>query len=99
MAYSIRHPLADQDVRETWLFLARIYGPERADTFIERLEQVCALLAEHPHMGRSREDLGPGLRSYPVGPQFVIYYPLDDGVAVARVLDGRRDIAAVFGED
>jgi toxin ParE1/3/4 len=47
-------------------------------------------------MGRSREELRPGLRSHVVE-QHVIFYRLIGGdVVIVRVLHGRRDIPTSF---
>jgi toxin ParE1/3/4 len=39
-------------------------------------------------------------RSFPVGPWSIIYEPLKDssGILVLRILDSRRDIAALMGK-
>ena len=47
-------------------------------------------------MGRARDELAPGLRSFPIGRYVIFYEPLPDGVAIARVLHGARDIDAGF---
>ena len=67
-----------------------------ADRLLDRIEQVCALLATHPHAGKQRDDLAPGLRFYPVGNHLVFYVPCDDGIAVARILHGARDYRQEF---
>jgi plasmid stabilization system protein ParE len=38
----------------------------------------------------------PGLRRLIVGRYLIFYFPRPDGIEAARVLDGRRDIKAVF---
>jgi toxin ParE1/3/4 len=50
------------------------------------------LLAEFPGLGRQRDELGPAVRSFPVGNCIIFYLPLADGVEVIRVLHGARDI-------
>lgn len=46
--------------------------------------------------GKSRDELAPGMRSFPIGRYVVFYMPLEDGIDVIRVLHGARDIEAVF---
>jgi toxin ParE1/3/4 len=49
-------------------------------------------------MGRPRDDLRPGLRSFPVG-QYVIIYAIDDeDVQILHVIHGRQDIAGLLGQ-
>ena len=57
------------------------------------------VLATQPMMGRARDELAPGVRSFPFGRYVVFYMPLDDGIDVVRVLHGARDIDAVFSPE
>ena len=50
-------------------------------------------------MGRRREELAPGLRSFPVGRYLIFYVPLTNGVDIVRVLHGSRDLVALFEDD
>ena len=47
-------------------------------------------------MGRPRGELAPRLRSFPVGPYVLFYRPTPNGIEVARVLHGARDIPSLF---
>ena len=49
------------------------------------------------YLARAREDLRPGLRSYPVGRYLIIYRVGGKDVLVLHVLHSSRDIAAIFG--
>ena len=57
----------------------------------------CHRLCTFPAVGRLRNELSPGLRSYPVGP-FVIFYRIkpDAVVFINRVLHGKRDVAPLL---
>ena len=63
---------------------------------MRRLAATFEMLAEFPEMGTSSEDLAPGLRSFPVGNFVIFYKPWDNGIAVARVLSGHRDLPRLF---
>ena len=89
--------LADQDILEIALYLARQSGMETADRFADRLQEVFALLAQSPQMGRRRDDLAPRLRSFPVGSYVVFYQAVGAGVLIIRVLHGARDLPPLFG--
>jgi toxin ParE1/3/4 len=68
-----------------------------ADRFIELISERFFLLASHPFAGRVREDLRPGLSSFPIG-QYVILHRIEDGdVLILHVVHGRRDIEILFG--
>ena len=73
------------------------FNPVAAHRFLEVLEETCELLAAHPFIGRSRTELGEGLRSFPVGNFLVFYTPAADGIDVARVIYGGRDLPGLFG--
>ena len=60
------------------------------------LEEQCQALAAFPMMGREREELAPRLRSLPLPPYVIFYYPLTNGVDVARILHSSRDIGSAF---
>lgn len=72
---------------------------DRAISFIKRLHGQMQKLASSPGIGRRRNELWPGLRSFPYGNYLIFYLPLDNGVDVVRVLNGSRDIEALFQDD
>ena len=91
-------PRAKADLGEIWDYIADD-SESRADVVIDSIEQKLNLLAEQPSMGRMREILSAGLRSFPVGRYVIFYRPLEDGIDVVRVLHGTRDLEAVFVEE
>ena len=88
-------PLADADILESWDYIAED-SVAAADRWIDRLDEQFRLLATQPMMGRTRDELTPGVRSFPFGRYVIFYMPLDDGIDVIRVLHGSRDIDTVF---
>jgi toxin ParE1/3/4 len=52
-----------------------------------------------PMMGRARDEIEQGLRSFPFGRYVIFYMPSDDGIDVVRVLHSARDIDAVFADE
>jgi toxin ParE1/3/4 len=68
----------------------------RADAFIDDVDAKFHLLAEQPMIRRSREELAPGLRSFPLGRYVIFYEVTPDGIAIVRVLHGARDLGALF---
>lgn len=67
-----------------------------AHHFLDLLEEICELLAEHPGLGRLRSELGEGLRSFPVGNYLVFYVSDKEGIAIAKVIYGGRDLPGIF---
>ena len=89
-------PLAELDLEEIWLYVAQDRGVASADRLIDEIARRLWLLATHPDAGRARDDIAPGLRSFPVKSYVLYYRTSDQGVLVARVLHGKRDQEAVL---
>jgi toxin ParE1/3/4 len=95
MPWVIRRPRASADLSEIWEFIGAD-NLERADEFIDRIDATFRRLAAQPQMGRVRYELLPGLRSFAMAPYVIFYEPIDDGVAIVRVLHGARDVDSQF---
>ncbi len=92
-----RTPNADSDLDDIWCYVARESGSaDRADRFIESITDRFFLLSRNPYIGRSRDDLRPGLRSFPVGQYVIIYRIQDENVLILHVFHGSRDIESLF---
>jgi toxin ParE1/3/4 len=95
LARVLRSSLAELDLLEIWSYIADD-NPDAADRFLDLVAEKCQLLAENPEMGRRREDLAPQLRSFPVGRYLIFYRSMEQGIAIARVLNAARDIPGQF---
>ena len=95
MSRVTRRPQAEADILEIWDYIAEDSLIE-ADRWLDRLDEKFALWATQPTMGRSRDELAPGIRSLAFGRYVVFFEPLPDGIDVVRVLHGSRDIDASF---
>ncbi|MBA2351664.1 MAG: type II toxin-antitoxin system RelE/ParE family toxin [Burkholderiales bacterium] len=93
-----RRPLAGADIAEIWDYVAED-SIAQADAWVDRQEARLRLLSTRPLMGRSRDELSPGLRSMPFGRYVIFYDALPDGIDVVRILHSGRDIDAVFEDD
>ena len=67
--------------------------------FIETFRDQCNLIAKSPRMGRSYEEIAPGIRGFTIGNYTIFYCPIENGIAVERLLSGYRDLEAIFYED
>jgi toxin ParE1/3/4 len=92
-------PQAEADLDDIWLYVAKESGSiEIADRLIDSITHRFFLLANHPYLGRARdEDFGAGTRSFPVGNYVIVYCVEDRAVLILRVAYGRRDLEAMFG--
>jgi toxin ParE1/3/4 len=98
MPIIVKRPKALNDLTQIWDYIAD-ESEERADAFIATIDGKFQTLSQYPAMGRRREDLAPGLRSFPVGRYLIFYVALTNGVDIVRVLHGSRDIATLFQDD
>ncbi|XWK91565.1 MAG: type II toxin-antitoxin system RelE/ParE family toxin [Phormidium sp.] len=62
----------------------------------EAIKQQCKLLADFPNIGRNRDDLQPGLRSFPVDSYLIFYRQMAGGIEIVRFVSGYRDLEAIF---
>ncbi len=95
----IRRLVISRDA-ETDLTLIWVYYAERSERAAKRIRYEISsnydLLLQFPSMGRRREELRKGLRSFPVDDYVIFYRELTDGIEVLRVLHGAQDVAGVF---
>ena len=80
-----------------------LFGIGQARRLRDQFQTTLNNLAESPLIGRSTEQLDPPGRSFRyfvVMKSFIIAYePTDDGIRVARLLHGARNLAAELGRD
>jgi len=49
-------------------------------------------------MGKRYQKLSPALKGFTVDGYLVLYYPNDDGIMIARVVSGYRDLESLFDD-
>ncbi len=85
-------PKAKQDLRNIWAYFVRVASPEIADQVLGEIDQAAARLGDRPYLGRTRDEVLPGLRG-------VLFYKVTDTtVEIVRVLHERRDFSAALPE-
>lgn len=63
---------AEQDLEDLWVYLAQ-QDEIAADRQVARILDRFPMLAQFPNMGRQRNELLTGLRSFPVKPYIIFY--------------------------
>ena len=66
-------PRASSDLIEIWIYIADD-SVANADAFIDKLYQAIQALGRQPGSGRHREELAPGIQSFPFG-RYIIILP------------------------
>jgi toxin ParE1/3/4 len=88
-------PRANSDLIEIWSYIADD-SAANADAFIDKLHRMIRSLADKPGSGRRREELAPGIQSFPFGRYVIFYRVIPTGIEIVRVLHGARDIENIF---
>jgi toxin ParE1/3/4 len=86
-------PQARADLSTIWNYIVTESGNvAAADGVIDAITERFYLLSQYPRMGRLRDDLRPGLRSFAVGEYVIVYTIEDENVEILFVFHGRQDI-------
>ncbi len=89
---------AKDDLADLWNFYERIskaLADRKINAVLEEIEELVAF----PEMGRSREDIKPGLRVWVSGKHLIFYRVVRSEILVERVVHGHQDIEAIFRAD
>jgi toxin ParE1/3/4 len=85
-------PQADDDLVGIAEFIARD-NPNAARRWVQKICDVCSLLATQPELGELRKEFGiAGCRSFSVGSYIIFFRAVDDGIEVARIVHASRDL-------
>ncbi|MHB1095975.1 MAG: type II toxin-antitoxin system RelE/ParE family toxin [Gemmatimonadaceae bacterium] len=91
-------PAAAQDLADIAAHVAAD-RPSAVNGVLDALELACRLVAQYPGVGRARDEIDVGVRSFPIGAYVLFYYPNAQGIGIARILHGRRDVSTAFDVD
>ncbi len=80
------------DLDEIWSYIAQD-SAEAADRWVAKLLDACETLARNPHIGHARADItDKAVLFWPVGAYMIVYRVLNEGIEIAAVTQGSRDI-------
>ncbi len=82
---------ANQDLVSIWRHFAQD-NRTAADKQLEAIERKCQLLLRYPKIGRSREDVRQGSRTFPCDDYIILYRETSEGIEIVRVVHGARDL-------
>lgn len=98
MATILIRPRAKADLIEIWDYIADD-SEMQADAFIDGIDRKFEMLAKRSKVGRPREELYSGLKSFPVGRYMIFFFQFLDGIEIVRVLHSARDFASEMFDD
>jgi len=67
-----------------------------ADLLLAKVLDKFPMLAQFPEMGKSRDYLAKGLRSFSVKPYIIFYKPREDYIEIVHILHQSRNIEDQF---
>ena len=90
---------SEADLNSIYDYIA-VENPTRAASYVFELTEASHRLGDLPEMGRRREDLGEGLRSFSFRKrQVIIYEILADRVEILRIFSAGQDLGALLSDD
>lgn len=93
---------ARRDIAEIYAYVEQRSGNASvAERFARQINEQCRQLARLPGtLGRARPELRPDLRSAPFKGYVIFFRYLDEDVLeIIRIIEGHRDIPALFAGD
>ena len=92
MAKVIYAPEADDDIFGIVESIA-CDKPEAARNWMRKIRETCDTIATQPNMGEERSGFDVlGCRSFSFGSYVIFFRAIEDGIEVARVIHGSRDM-------
>ena len=88
--YQLSHK-ARSDILTIREFTLQHWGATKSLEYVAWLRDRMRWLAKAPARGKHRDELGPGLFSYPQGSHIIFYRVADNGIEVVRVLHQTMD--------
>ena len=87
---------AQADLIEIWSNITAYRNNDAADKVIDHLATTYKNVAKFPEMGRRRDELFPGYRSFVVAPDLIFYQIQPEEIEIIRVLHGARNLSDFF---
>lgn len=89
---------AMRDIQEITDYLAQKSGFSQSETFIQKMNAQFARIVQFPRSGKPRNDLLPGSRMVSIDRYLIFYISIGEDIEILRVVNGYRDLSALFPE-
>ena len=90
-------PEAELDLRGIWLYTRATWGTEKANSYLKQLESGFERLCDHPEIGKRRDEVRSGYRSFAQKQHVIFYRDNEQQIEIIRVLHSRMDLEGRFG--
>ncbi len=68
---------------------------DMAIRFFEQVREKCRQFAQFPNMGKNYNTIQRNLRGFIVDNYIIFYFPRPDGIDIARIINGYRDLESL----
>ena len=85
------------DLEEIWFYYSEV-NENTAEKVLKQIAEKFQQLLEFPKIGKERNELLIGLRSFPTGKYTIFYQETGSGIEIVRVIYSSRDIGQIFDE-
>lgn len=90
---------AANDLRSIIRYTRQTWGVKQARLYRQELELSLTRLGERPDMGRQREEIASGVRSFRVAEHIAFYIRRRGGITILRLLHPRMDVELAFTQE
>jgi toxin ParE1/3/4 len=92
--------LAESDLLSVGSYTLRTWGETQTVRYLAELEACCQQLADNPALGRSCDDIRPGLHRREQGKHVIFFRRESEGILVSRILHERMlPVRHAFSDD
>ncbi len=70
------------------------WGPRQTEDYLRKMADRFQWLADNPSIGRARDDIADGYRSFPEGKHVIFYLILPEEIAIIGVPHSAMDVTA-----
>jgi toxin ParE1/3/4 len=88
---------AQRDLRGILRYTTKTWGNRQRVDYEAVLDRALATILEHAEIGKNRDDLRTGQRSFPVGEHIFFYRIIGTTLRVDRVLHAKMDARTQLG--
>jgi toxin ParE1/3/4 len=91
--------LAREDLEAIWRYTFEQWGIVQAERYLEAMFTCFEDLAASPQLGRERDDVKSGYRSFPQG-RHVVFYAIDEsGIEIIGIVHQSADVEGHLGTE
>jgi toxin ParE1/3/4 len=83
---------ARADLRDIEAYTLARWDERQWESYEAALAQALTAIADNPEIGRARDEIRPGYRSYVVGQHLIFYRLTPRAVVVIGILPARKDL-------